>query len=159
MANFGSQQLVAANSLQLDEDVRLLIELKKMNPSFQLTDAARKRLRDAYKKSSTVDSKIQLETNLNQTKCLEAMQNQINLLQQSKSLINSDGFVAGLIKWDYKIDTSKFLYFIMSSVIFNIQFKFKLGIANGHLIIILLLTIFYGFLFFDRLFTKITNNI
>ena len=65
------------------------------------------------------------------------MQNQINLLQQSKSLINSDGFVAGLIKWDYKIDTSKFLYFIMSSVIFNIQFKFKLGIANGHLNIIL----------------------
>ena len=132
MANFGSQQLVAANSLQLDEDVRLLIELKKMNPSFQLTDAARKR---------------------------EAMQNQINLLNRSKSLINSDGFVAGLIKWDYKIDTSKFLYFIMSSVIFNIQFKFKLGIANGHLIIILLLTIFYGFLFFDRLSTKITNNI
>ena len=115
MPNFGSQQLVATNSLQLDEDVRLLIELKKMNPSFQLTDAARKRLRDAYKKSSTVDSNIQRETNLNQTKCLEEMQNQINLLQQSKSLINSDGFVAGLIKWDYKIDTSIF-YILLCQV-------------------------------------------
>ena len=106
MANFGSQQLVAANSMQLDEDVRLLIEIKKMNPTFQLSDAARKRLRDTYKKSSTVDLNIQREASFKQTKCLEDMQNQINMLQQSKSLISSDGFVAGLIKWDYRFDTS-----------------------------------------------------
>ena len=58
MANYGSQQLVPANSMHLDEDLRLLIEVKKMNPAFQLSDAARKRLRDAYKKSSVVDLKM-----------------------------------------------------------------------------------------------------
>ena len=104
-------QLAICNNIYYDEDIRLLLEAKKNNPSFQLPDAVKKRLRDINNKGNasklTKTSSIE-EFSFQNKNLFEQMQNQINLLKDSKSSIQSDGFFAALIKWDYKIDASNY---------------------------------------------------
>ena len=102
-----NNQIALANSFFLDEDIRLLLEAKKKNPSFQLTAAVKKRLRDINKRVTEKSESIDDFQNKN---LLEQMQNEIDLLKASKSSLHSDGFFAALIKWNYNIDASNTLF-------------------------------------------------
>ena len=105
-----NNQLAISHNFYFDEDIRFLLEANKNNPSFQLTDTVKKRLRDINKKGS--NSKIIKTTHLvedygfQNKNLFEQLQNQIDSLKESKSSIQSDGFFAALIKWNYKIDAS-----------------------------------------------------
>ncbi len=116
------------NSDYLDEDLRLLTEIKRLNPGFQLSDSVRKRLRDNYLKASNnlakskvysvfkdqeTEKSIQsqndeasqdgIKTLIVNSDAIKELKEEINKLKEEKRGVSTVGYVAGLLKWDVGI--------------------------------------------------------
>lgn len=125
------------SSLEHDEDVRLLIANKQLNPSYTLTDTLKRKLRDNLKKNKEPIIPNSSAYRCQQSELFKASRDHIDNSYQVKRFesenmdpkidfeekiklleskidtmqineINSRGYIQAMIKWDVTLDFRKF---------------------------------------------------
>ncbi len=121
------------NNLTHDEDLRLLSEIKRLNPSFSLTDSQRRRLREVKSFSQTPNNNQALSVfrqstqenvsnenianeknspeNTTENDAICELRKEIQKIKDDKRSFYTDGYIAGWLKWDLGLNIGK-TYFI-----------------------------------------------
>ena len=114
-------------TMELDEDLRILTAMKTQNPGYQLTESVRRKIRKDLSTTNAIElrershlpfiqsseSEVNIANDSFGLVSVAELQEQVRMLTRlhQKKELGTTGFIAGVLKWDINFFTGKFLKF------------------------------------------------